>query len=74
MYRYYLTQRPATLGTFPKPQGNRVLSIENFDERTFCEEIGREAWGYVEYEKPVSEVLLRNYEMVEGGVHSDKGV
>jgi len=28
----------------------------------------------VEYEKPVSEVLLRNYEMVEGGVRDDKGV
>jgi hypothetical protein len=61
-------------GTFPKPQGNRVLSVENFDERVFCEEIGRDAWGHVEYEKPVSEALLRNYEMVEGGVHSDKGV
>lgn len=74
MYGYYLTQRPAIPGTFPKPQGNRVLSIENYDERTFCEEIGREAWGYVEYEKPVSAVLLRNYEMVEGGVRDDKGV
>ncbi len=74
MYRYYLTQRPAMPGTFHKPQGNRVLSIENFDERTFCEEIGREAWGYVEYEKPVSAVLLRNYEMVEGGACDDKGV
>ena len=74
VYRYYLTQRPAMPGTFPKPQGNRVLSIENYDERTFCEEIGREAWGYVEYEKPVSEVLLRNFEMAEGGNHNDKGV
>lgn len=74
MYRYYLIQRPAMPGAFPKPQGNRVLSIENYDERTFCEEIDREAWGYVEYEKPVSAVLLHNYEMVEGGVRDDKGV
>lgn len=52
MYRYYLTQRPAMPGTFPKPQGNKVLRVENFDQRTFCEEAGREAWAYVEYEKP----------------------
>lgn len=74
MYRYYLTQRPAMLGTFPKPQGNKVLRVENFDQRTFCEEVGREVWAYVEYEKPVSEFLLRNFEIVEGGNHNDKGV
>jgi hypothetical protein len=61
-------------GTFPKPQGNRVLSIENFDERTFCEEIGREAWGYVDYFAPLHEETVRSYEMVKGGVHNDKGV
>lgn len=74
MYRYYLTQRPAMPGTFPKPQGNRVLSIENLDERTFCEEIGREAWGYVDYFAPLPEETVRSYEMVKGGVHNDKGV
>lgn len=67
-YRYYSTQRPLSLGTFPKPQGNKVLAIENFDERTYCEEIDREAWGYIEYELPVSEVLLKDFEMVKAGV------
>lgn len=67
-YRYYSTQRPLSLGTYPKPQGNKVLNIENFDERTYCEEIGREAWGYIEYELPVSEVLLKDFEMVKAGV------
>lgn len=74
MHRYYLTQRPAMPGTFPKPQGNRVQRVENFDRRTFCEEVGRDAWAYVEYEKPVSDVLLHNYEMVEGGNHNDESV
>ena len=74
MYRYYLTPASGDAGDLPKPQGNKVLRVENFDQRTFCEEAGREAWAYVEYEKPVSEVLLRNFEMAEGGNHNDKGV
>ena len=66
-YRYYSTHRPLSIGTFPKPQGNNVLDIQNFDDRTFCEEIGREAWGYIEYELPVSPVLLENFELMEAG-------
>ena len=66
-YRYCSTHRPLSIGTFPKPQGNKVLDIQNFDDRTFCEEIGREAWGYIEYELPVSPVLLENFELMEAG-------
>lgn len=51
--RYYSTQRPIAPGTFPKPEGNKVLEIVNFDGPTYCEEIGREAWGYVDYELPL---------------------
>lgn len=70
-YRYYSTQRPASLGTYPKPQGNKVLNIVNFEERTFCEQVGREAWGYIEYELPVSDVLLRDFELVKAGVKDE---
>lgn len=70
-YRYYSTQRPVSLGTYPKPQGNKVLNIENFEERTFCEQVGREAWGYIEYELPVSDVLLRDFELVKAGVKDE---
>lgn len=69
-HRYYLTQRPPMPGSFPKPQGNKVLDLKGFDAREFVAEIGRAAWGYVEYEKPVSPVLLKDFEMVEGG-HGD---
>ena len=31
--RYYSPLRPLSLGTFPKPQGNEILHIENFEER-----------------------------------------
>lgn len=37
--RYYSTQRPVMPGGFPKKPA--VEKIENFDTKTFCEEIGR---------------------------------
>lgn len=63
-YRYYSTQRPVMPGGFPKPQGSTVLEIKNFDVRTFCTEIGREAWGYIEYSDPLTEHEAASYELV----------
>jgi len=67
MKRYYSTQRPVSLGTYPKPRGNKVLDVENFDERTYCEPVGRMAWGYIDYEQPLSEQDAENYDLVEAG-------
>lgn len=47
-YRYYSTQRPIMPGGYPKPQNNEVLEIENFDNKKFVEEVGCQAWGYIE--------------------------
>lgn len=40
--RYYSTQRPVGPGTYPKPQGNAVKEVFNFDSKTYCEEVGRD--------------------------------
>jgi len=64
-YRYYSTQRPIGIGCYPKPVGNKVLNIENFDERKKVPEISRKAWGYIEYEYPVDGDQLRAYELVK---------
>jgi len=63
-YRYYSTQRPVMPGCFPKPQGNKVLAIKNFDTRTFCAEIDRKAWGYIEYDKPLTDRDAASCELV----------
>ena len=62
--KYYSTQRPFALGTFPKPEDNKVLEIVNFDERKYCEEAGRDCWGYIEYEHPLTEKQAVDYELV----------
>lgn len=63
-YRYYSSQRPVSPGSFPKPVGNRVLEIVNFDKRTPCYDANCDAWGYIEYEKPLGKELARCYELV----------
>ena len=63
MVKYYSIHRPVGIGTFPKPEGNTVIMIENYDERKFIKEIGREAWGAITYASPLSETDQRNYEL-----------
>ena len=68
-YRYYSTQRPIAPGAYPKPEkhavlGNEVLEIVNFDNKEYVEEIDRNAWGYIEYEKPLGHFDVINYELV----------
>jgi hypothetical protein len=70
-YRYYSTQRPVDLGSFPKPQDNPVVEIHNYDadsrvpvENGMIQAWGYveygmiQAWGYVEYQKPLTKHQL----------------
>lgn len=66
MFRYYSTQRPVMSGCFP--QKTDVGLIENFDTKTFCEEIGREAWGYIEYRGVLTKEETDAYELTLGGM------
>ena len=59
--KYYSTQRPVSPGTFPRQGAGQIV---NFDNKQFCEEIGRDAWGYIEYEEPLSAAQLEAYELV----------
>lgn len=61
--RYYSTQRPIALGSFPARA--KLTAVKNFDARTFCEEIGREAWGYFETVSPLTAEETSRYELVE---------
>lgn len=66
--RYYSTQRPITPGSYPKPAGNQVTDIHNYDQKTYCKEIGREAWGYIEYEFPLAESETQNWELAQESI------
>ncbi len=64
-YRYYSTQRPVDLGTFPKPPDNPVVEVHNYDadSRIPVENGMIQAWGYVEYQKPLTEKEAGDYEL-----------
>ena len=64
--RYYSTQRPVMPGGFPKKAA--AERIENFDAKTFCEEIGREAWGFIEYLEPLTKEEADAYELTQAGL------
>lgn len=63
-YRYYSTQRPVSLGTFPMPQGNRIIEVKNFDSKRYVDSIETDAWGYIDYEQELTERDVKNYELV----------
>lgn len=65
MYRYYSTERPLSIGTYPKPKDNKPVNIENFDLKTYIPEIKCEAYGYIEYENKLTDKQIADYELKE---------
>lgn len=66
MARYYSSQRPVMPGCFPRKSD--AVEIKNFDAKTFCEEIGKEAWGYIEYQAELTKEEADAYELIPGGM------
>ena len=69
-HRYYSIMRPIGIGTYPT--GARVTNIVNFHERKYVPEIGREAWGYIEFSHTLSKENQINYELLPGGGMSER--
>ena len=67
--RYYSAQRPVTPGSYPKPEGNKVERVVNFPAKTYVDVIWKQAWGYIDYEKPLAEKEAAAYELTEGGAY-----
>ncbi len=61
-YRYYSTQRPVDIGTFPKTE-NGPLYLVNFDKRESVEQGQFLAWGYLVYDAPLTEKQMNDYEL-----------
>lgn len=64
-YRYYSTQRPLTPGSCPRAE---VQEVVNYDEKKFCEEIGMDAWGFVEYTRELTKQEADDYELTPAGL------
>lgn len=64
-YRHYSTQRPLTPGSCPRAG---VQEVVNYDEKKFCEEIGMDAWGFVEYTRELTKQEADDYELTPAGL------
>lgn len=62
--RYYSTQRPLGPGTYPRQNGGETITI--FVSPVYCEEIGRETWGYIDYKEPITPEQAACYELIPG--------
>ncbi len=62
LYKYYSTQRPVDIGTFPKPPHNPPDEIVNYDQRVPVEGGAFLAWGHLTYTKPLTEKTVADYE------------
>lgn len=65
-YRYYSTQRPVDIGTYPKPPGNEPLVVVNYDVDARRPVAGGllSAWGELVYRHPLTERQADDYELV----------
>lgn len=71
VYKYYSTQRPVDIGTFPQT-GNGPAEIVNFDQRESVENGKFQAWGYLLYHAPLTEKQMANYELRAATGNSDQ--
>ena len=72
MNRYYSLLRPVAPGSYPK----RIepVEIKNFYDRIYVEEIGMEAWGYIEYPEPLTEQEAEDYDLISDEIREWVGV
>lgn len=63
LYRYYSTQRPVDLGTYPKEPDNPLVGFLNYDDRISVEHGAYRAWGEVTYRPPLTTDQLIQYEL-----------
>lgn len=63
LYKYYSTQRPVDIGTFPKPPRNAPDEIVNYEGRVPVEGGAFQAWGHLTYTRPLSHQDIQSYEL-----------
>lgn len=60
----YALHRPIGPFTWPSEHKDKVIELVNFDHMKFVPEIGRSAFGYIEWADGVPTEALRRYELM----------
>ena len=62
-YKYYSTQRPIDMGTYPKSYFNRPVHMDIYFNRQQVQGEAFQAWGAITYAQPLTEQEMRDYEL-----------
>lgn len=62
-FKYYSTQRPVDIATYPRPKGNLPVAHLNYTERLPVEGESFRAWGELWYLHPLTEKQAADYEL-----------
>lgn len=60
-HAYYMIERPFGIGAQPK---EGFVEAEDFDGKKHVEEIGRDAWSRIVYDRELTEQEIERYELV----------
>lgn len=60
-YRYYCLYRPPMPGTIPRG----AIAIKDFGDKQRVEEIGRDAWGYAEFQRELTDHEVLDFELAK---------
>ena len=61
VYRYYCRARPPMIGGIPNSVN--LVNAEAFEERRYIPEVDCMAWGWVEYDQPLTLDEIFDYEL-----------
>ena len=62
-YKYYSTQRPIDVGTYPNSRFNGVVEMTIYPERWRVEGEAFRAWGEIDYAQPLLPCEVADYEL-----------
>ena len=62
-YKYYSTQRPIDIGTYPKSYFNRPIHMDIYFTRQQVPGESFQAWGAITYAQPLTDREMRDYEL-----------
>ena len=63
LYKYYSTQRPVDIGTYPRPKDNLPVVNLNYGERQPVEGESFRSWGELWYRHSLTEQQMSDYEL-----------
>lgn len=67
-YRYESTQRPLSIGTYPKRGAVDLWNYKGGRQEVYDEDGNKiMSWGYIAYNRKLTEKEMADYELVYGG-------